>query len=122
MAALHIESSERALRVPQYLRTYFIASVILSCGLALLTTAVYFRSQPQLPIFYSLAEPNDYLADKRWIFVFPVISATVTILHVLLLPLMRSHHRTMNMLYAWLTLVVQALCLIAAVRIIWITW
>lgn len=122
MAPSHPESSQRSLRIPRYLRSYFVTSIFISCGLALFTTIAYFRSQPQLPIFYSLPEPNDYLADKQWIFIFPVLSATITILHLLLLPLMRSHHRMMNVLFAWLTVIIQTLCTLAAVRIIWITW
>lgn len=122
MALSQPESSQRSLRIPRYLRTYFVASIFISCGLALLTTAAYFRSQPQLPIFYSLPEPNDYLADKQWIFVFPVLSTAITIVHLLLLPIMKDHHRMMNVLFAWLTVITQALCVLAAVRIIWITW
>jgi hypothetical protein len=122
MAAFSTEPVQRSFRVPRYIRTHFLFSIAASCFLTLLTTIAYFQLQPKVPIFYSLGEPNEYLADKAWLFVFPVISTTITVTHLLLLGLLRSHHKVMNQLFGWLTLIVQSLCVVAAVRIVSIIW
>lgn len=117
-----ISTSGSRFRLPKYLRTYFVVSLIASCLLTLFVTISYFRLQPVVPIFYSLGEPTDYVADKTWLFFFPAFSFTVTILHLLILPTLRSYHKVMNQLFGWVTLMMQALCIVAAVRIILIIW
>ncbi len=116
------QSGSRSFRLPKYLRTYFAISLVASCALTLLVTIAYFQVQPLIPIFYSLGEPADYVAPKMWLFVFPAFSFTVTILHLLILPSLRSYHRVMNQLFGWVTLTMQALCIVAALRIMMIIW
>jgi hypothetical protein len=122
MAAFSTEPVQRSLRVPRYIRTHFLLSIAASCFLTLLTTIAYFQLQPKVPIFYSLGEPNEYLADKAWLFVFPALSTMITITHLLLLSALRLHQKVMNQLFGWLTLIVQGLCVVAAVRIVSIIW
>lgn len=116
------QSSSRSFRLPKFLRPYYVTSLLVSCILTLITTVVYFQAQPLLPVFYSLGEPTDYLVPKLWIFVFPAFSFAVTLIHLLLLPSLSSYHKVMNQLFGWVTLTMQALCVIAALRIILITW
>ncbi len=115
-------NGQRSFRLPKYLRTYFILSLLSSCALTLVVTIAYFRLQPVIPIFYSLGEPTDYVADKVWLFFFPAFSFTITILHLVILPTLRSYNRVMNQLFGWVTLTLQALCIVAAIRIIFIIW
>lgn len=122
MAAFSTEPIQRSLRVPRYIRPHFLLSIAASCFLTLLTTIAYFQLQPKVPIFYSLGEPSEYLADKVWLFAFPTISTTITITHLLLLGMLKSHHKVMNQFFGWLTLIVQGLCIVAAVRIVSIIW
>lgn len=122
MAAQLTDANRVSFRLPSYLRGFFVASLLISLGITLLVTVSYFRLQPVIPIFYSLGEPSDYIADKNWIFVFPALSFTITIGHLLLLPLLRQYHRVLNQLFGWVTLVLQSICLVAAVRILVIIW
>ena len=122
MVTFSPEPVQRSFRVPRYLRTHFLCSTAASCFLTLFTAIAYFQLQPKVPIFYSLGEPNEYLADKAWLFVFPVLSTTITVMHVLILHTLRSHHNVMNQLFGWLTLIVQSVCVVAAVRIVIIIW
>lgn len=116
------DSPRTTFRVPKYVRPHFWASIGISCLLILITTIAFFQLQPLIPLFYSLAEPNEYLADKYWIFVFPVISACITVGHLLLLPMLRNHDRVIQQLFSWLTVLVQVLCVVAALRVILIVW
>lgn len=116
------QSGLRSFRLPKYLRTYFLISLFTSCILTLIVTVSYFQVQPLVPVFYSLGEPTDYVAPKVWLFVFPAFSFFVTILHLLILPSLTSYHKVMNQLFGWVTLTMQALCVVAAIRIIFIIW
>jgi len=116
------QSSPRSFHLPKYLRNYFVVSLVTSCLLTLFVTVAYFQAQPVLPVFYSLGEPTDYIVPKLWLFVFPIFSFFVTLVHLLLLPTLSSYHKVMNQLFGWVTLTMQALCVVAALRIILITW
>jgi hypothetical protein len=122
MVTMTNHTHPRSLRIPRYVRPHFIFSLAMSCFLTFITIIAYFRVQPKIPLFYSLAEPSDYLVDKTWIFLFPAISFGVTILHLLLLPTLRSYHKVMNQLFGWITMVMQGLCVVATLRIITIIW
>jgi len=122
MASMTNQSSYRSFRLPKYLKTYFVLSLLTSCILTLVITVAYFQAQPVLPVFYSLGEPTDYIVPKVWIFVFPIFSFLVTVIHLLLTPSLRSYHKVMNQLFGWVTLIMQALCAVAALRIVIITW
>jgi hypothetical protein len=122
MSSLTAEHSSSHFRVPRYMRQFFLVSILVTCFLALITTVAYFQLQPQIPLFYSLAEPNDYLAAKHWIFILPSFSAVVTFLHLLILPTLRNYNRVMNQLFGWLTLTIQVFCIIATLRIMMIVW
>ena len=122
MVSITTQPGQQSFRVPRYVRTYFTTSLIVSCILTLVVTIAYFQAQPVVPIFYSLGEPSDYVADKIWLFTFPAFSFAVTILHLLILPSLRSYHKVMNQLFGWVTLTMQALCIVAVLRIILIIW
>lgn len=122
MASMNSTSSSLSFRLPPFLRPYFVISLLVSCALTLITTIFYFQAQPVLPLFYSLGEPADYVVPKLWIFFFPVFSFAVTLIHLLLLPSLSSYHKVMNQLFGWVTVTMQAICVVAALRIILITW
>jgi magnesium-transporting ATPase (P-type) len=122
MASMSSSSNSLSFRLPQYLRPYFAISLVVSCVLTLVTTIFYFQARPVLPLFYSLGEPTDYVVPKIWIFFFPAFSFAITILHLLLLPSLSSYHKVMNQLFGWVTVTMQAICVVAAIRIILITW
>ncbi len=109
-------------RVPRSVRFHFISSLVMSCFLTFITIVAYFHVQPKVPLFYSLAEPSDYLVDKIWLFLVPAISFGITILHLLLLPILHSYHKVMNQLVGLITMILQGLCIVAILRIITIIW
>ncbi len=74
--------------------------------------------QPQVPIFYSLAQPGDFLAPKAWLFLFPIISVFVTIFHFSSVHFLQDHEQVIPKLFAWSTVVVQVMFAIAFFRII----
>lgn len=104
--------------VRQQVITSFMCTLILG-GLS----AVFFvLAQPLLPLFYSLALPQQQLVPKVWIFLLPSISLAISISHALILSVIEQQERIIQRLFISMTLVLQALLVIALIRIIYITW
>lgn len=106
------------LRLPLYLKTPVLISFLISSILALLFLVNYFLLQPVVPLFYSLAQPSDYLVPKVWLVVFPIISFAITLSHLALLKTIRMYEKIIQQLYIWVTVAIQCLLLLALVRII----
>lgn len=107
-------------RVPRYLRTPFLISILISFSLALIVLSVYFIMQPVIPFFYSLAEPNDFLAPKAWLFFFPIFSFFITFFHFTIVRALRHYEHVIQQLFVWFTIVIQILLAAALLRIIFI--
>jgi hypothetical protein len=90
--------------------------------LILITAVVYFFiTQPELPIFYSLATSQDQLADKIFLFVFPLLSFGINFLHLFIFKILQQYSSVLLKLYAGTTLGLQVVLLLALVRIVLIT-
>ena len=79
---------------------------------------LYFRLQPQVPLFYSLARPSQHLVHKNWLFVFPAISLAINVVHFSLLGLLRKIDRLLLKLFVWATVGTQLLLGIGLARIL----
>jgi hypothetical protein len=105
-------------QIPTFLRPQFQVSFLISSLFALILLIVYFSLQPVVPLFYSLAQPNDYLVPKIWLVCFPLLSFAITFAHLFLIRLLFTHERIIPQLFAWSTVVMQVLLAIAFVRIL----
>jgi hypothetical protein len=103
---------------PRSIRIPILISLLLCSGLALLTSTLYFTLPPVIPLFYSLARPEEFLADKAWIFLFPAVSLLISLVHIFLLPTLHVLDEFLMKLFAWGTVIMQLLLVLAAVRII----
>lgn len=88
--------------------------------LMLLALTSFFRLQPEIPIFYSLAQKHDFLAPKLWVFIFPCLSLVITITHFFLLSILKSLEKIVIQLFAWATVIIQSLLALSLIRIIFI--
>lgn len=109
-----------AWRVPPLVKTPFLITSLISASLALLILTLYFRLPPKVPLFYSYARPEQYLADKEWMFLFPALSFAITIGHTILVRIIWKLDTFLLQLFAWVTVVIQVLLAVAAVRIVMI--
>ncbi len=104
--------------VRQHVITSFMCTLILG-GLS----AVFFvLAQPMLPMFYSLALPQQQLVPKVWIFLLPLLSLIISLSHALILSAIEQQDRVIQRLFITMTLVLQTLLIVALIRIIYITW
>jgi hypothetical protein len=105
-------------KLPRYLQTPFLLCILLSSVIALSLLVLYFSLQPVVPLFYSLAEPAEYLVAKEWLILFPIICFTVTFLHIMVIRSLFHYERIIPILFAWTTVVVESLLALAFFRII----
>src|SRR5258708_35656168 len=103
-------------RLPAYLRTIFIVSFLLSSIQVLLFLVYYFALQPNIPLFYSLPQPNDYLVQKAWLVVFPLFFFFITFFHFFMLRFLCPYACVLRKVFSWLTVIVQVLLPLAFFR------
>jgi hypothetical protein len=104
--------------LPSYLKTPFLISFLLSSVLSLSFLVLYFTIQPIVPLFYSLAEPQDFLAPKEFLVLFPLMSFTITFLHLYLIRFLKTYEKIIQQLFSWITVLIQILFALAFFRII----
>lgn len=102
---------------PAY-KTPFLLSWLLSASLVLGSLIFYFRIQPQIPIFYSLARPSQHLMSKEWLFLFPVFSLLINMIHWLIAQTNKNPTELLAKLFAWMSFGIQFLLFVAWLRIL----
>lgn len=83
-----------------------------------LALASYPFLQPSIPLFYSLAQSTSQLAPKEFVFIFPAIGLLIALLARIGMRLTKSIDSILLQLFAWTTVVLISLSLLAMVRII----
>jgi hypothetical protein len=110
-----------SIKIPKFIRQPFMISFLVTLVTLLLSLSVYFRIQPQIPLFYSLPNKQQHLTNKEWLFMFPALSAAINFTHILILGLLKKYDRLVLQLYAWSTVLIQIILALAIIRIVWIT-
>lgn len=103
------------------IKQYTLVSLAITLICSVISSVFFVFAQPLLPVFYSLALPEQQLVPKLWIFIIPAISLCVTLIHVLILRTLSNYDRTIQRLFVWITAVLQVLLLLSVLRIIYIT-
>lgn len=106
--------------LPEFVKVPFLLVYLLTLLSALVTLIFYFRSQPEIPIFYSLPEPAQHLAPKQWLLLFPALSFVSTVIHVAITKSIAHTDRLLVALFSWASVLVQAVLILALLRIIYI--
>lgn len=105
---------------PAWVKTPFRFSYVITLGLCLSVLVYYFRVQPQIPLYYTLSQPSQQLANKQWLGLFPLISLTITIAHLLIVQKCKNYNVLLIQLFSWTTVMIQVLLALALFRIIMI--
>lgn len=106
--------------IPKIIKTPFLLIYLSTLISTLLTLIFYFTTQPVIPIFYSLPETSQHLAPKEWLFLFPAFSFLISLLHTILIKPILKSDKLLLLLFAWTTVVVQVVLLLALARIVYI--
>ena len=102
---------------PSWVKTPFRLSYLFTLAMTLAVLVLYFRIQPQIPLFYSLAQPAQQLAPKEWLWLFPVISVLITAIHLGVVQTYKNYNVLLIQLLSWTTVMIQLLLGLALLRI-----
>lgn len=104
--------------IPKKFRLIFklvIASNLLNL---IICSGGFWYLQPQIPLFYSLAQPEQQLVPKIWIFLLPGFSLIINLNHLLLLKILKPSQLFVSQLFSYSTLILQIILLMIASRLI----
>ncbi len=117
-ARLSLNSVLALLSTPRYVRVPFLISYLCTFTLTLFVLVFYFRVQPQVPLFYSLARPAEHLASKEWLFLIPAISGAISFIHLMIINLFHEYERLLIQLFSWSTVGIQIILSLALFRVL----
>ncbi|GEM_PF-912746 len=101
---------------PDFVKTPIKFSLAINLIILLITLRSYPFIQPVIPIFYSLPNPNQHLADKSWLFLLPAISLLMNLIHIYSFKLIESNTQFVIKLFAYSGLTLQAILLLITLR------
>jgi hypothetical protein len=104
-------------RPPAWVKTPFRLIFLLTLAMILAVLVLYFRIQPQIPLFYSLAQPAQQLVAKEWLWLFPVTAVSITAVHLAVVQTYRNYNLLLIQLFSWTTVMILVLLGLALVRI-----
>ena len=86
--------------------------------ISIASTIFYFFVQSTIPLFYSLARPEQALVQKEWIFLYPALSLVITLTHIICSSLFGDLDKLILRLFAWMTVVLQFCLSLLVVRLL----
>lgn len=93
-------------------------SLVLSVILALIATIFYFIAPPQIPLFYSLSQPEQQLVQKEGIFILPTVALVSLLTTLALLSYAKNLDSVISTLILWSQIIMQSLLLVVTIRIL----
>ncbi len=111
-------TSQSRLVIPRLLKVPFLLSFLISSVLTLLVLVAYFRVQPQVPLFYTLARPSQQLVAKEWLFLFPILSFAISLVHLSIARWLYPQTRVIVQLFSWMTVAIQVTLALSLIRVL----
>lgn len=108
--------------LPKDVRVPFFISLFFATICALFTLMLYTRIQPQVPLFYSLAQLENQLVARHWFLLLPATAGMSVLTHFLGIQFfLRQDHFIIKMI-SWLSVFFTAFSLFATIRIFVVTF
>lgn len=86
-----------------------------------LATGFSIVAQPEVPLFYSLAQPEQQLVAREWLLIIPALSFVMNFINYTVVVLAREIDPLLLTLFAWTMLIIQVIFGLALGRIVYIT-
>lgn len=103
--------------LPKSLRKMGLSSIVLNIISLLVVLIFYIGLQKEIPLFYSLSN-DQQLADKKFIFVLPMIATLINAVHFLIAYIEKEIDYNILRMFIQITLLLQILLLAILLRII----
>lgn len=105
-------------KVPPKLKAPILLSILATFITSFIAASLIFIIQPVIPLMYTLALPEQQLVAKEWLLIFPAISFTINFIHLITINVMKNFRSVLILIFAWTTVLLQFLLLLAMLRII----
>lgn len=124
MATFLIPERHHRLRLflPKDVRVPFFISLFFATVCALFTLMLYTRIQPQVPLFYSLAEQENQLAARHWLLLLPAMAGISVLTHFIGIQFFLKQDHFIIKMISWLSVFFTAFCVFATIRIFVVTF
>ncbi len=121
MASTHFQQFSQTFQLTKPAKNAIFYSLAIMLVSTFSSIVFFFFSQPQLPLFYSLALPSQQLVPNYLIFIIPFLSLICTGINFLLFVLLKKYDRLLTTLFSWSTITIQILFLFVLLRVIYVT-
>ncbi len=108
--------------VPSYALSLVRIALGINVFILLLVAVVYPFFQPVVPLFYSLADPQQHLVHKVWLFLLPALSFIFNATHLLIIRYINQSHQFVIKLFIKVLLILQVILLLISIRSILIVF
>lgn len=103
-------------------RPNFYASTLkivlfLSLAMSVATIVLLTFIQPEIPLFYTLSQPERQLAPKIWLFLFPALSWLITFFHFTLIKTLKDLEQNIQKMFCWTTVVIVIITALLFLRV-----
>lgn len=112
--------STQPFEAPRELKTPLLLCLLMIGISGLITAMAYSWIQFEVPLFYSLSQPEQQLAPRQWIFLFPIASAIMVILNRIFIHFLRKYDHQVTKIYTWMTVFLIFLLNFALIRILYV--
>ena len=106
------------LQISQKYKIPLLLAILLTLVISFLAVTFLFKIQPVIPLLYTLAQPSQQLVSKEWLLIFPATSFLINFFHLIIIGSMKSFKTVLLQIFAWSTILLQLLLLLAMTRII----
>lgn len=109
-----------SLKLPKEVSLPFITIQLLVALSVLGATIGYFVIQPEIPLLYSLARPEQQILPKEYIFLIPGVALAFGLIDSMIILSLKKYDVLLLKLFSWITVVFIALLNFALFRILYI--
>jgi hypothetical protein len=99
-----------------YYRPFVFGAIPINILNIVFTFIFYPYLPPVVPLFNTLVEAADRLADKPWIFILPIFATVINLIHALVIYFGRKYDVALLQVFDYLTIFIQALLLAVLLR------
>jgi hypothetical protein len=99
-----------------YYRPFFLGAIPVSLLNVVLTGFFYPYLQPVIPLFNTMVEMSERLADKKFIFLLPALAIMINVCHGVIIYFGRKYDVSLLQIFDYFTIFIQVLLLAVLLR------
>ena len=101
-----------------YYRPFFFVALPVSILNVIFSLLFWKFLPPLIPLFYTVAQDADKLANKQWIFILPILAVAINFFHFLIIYFARHYDTLLLKIFEYVTIFIQLALLAITLRTI----